>query len=73
MGIDESAEMLEAARHVLPARTHLRVARLQDPLPAGTFDLVVSALAVRHLDGTGKADLFRRIAAVLLPGGPSVL
>lgn len=30
---------------------------------------VVSVLAVHHLDGAGKADLFARIAAVLAPGG----
>jgi len=36
----------------------LAVADLLDPLPAGRFDLVVSALAVHHLDGPGKATLF---------------
>jgi tRNA (cmo5U34)-methyltransferase len=46
---------------------------LEDPLPAGPFDLVVSALAVHHLDGPGKADLFRRVAAVLDPGGRFVI
>jgi tRNA (cmo5U34)-methyltransferase len=34
---------------------------------------VVSALAMHHLDGAGKADLFRRVAAVLAPGGRFVL
>jgi tRNA (cmo5U34)-methyltransferase len=47
--------------------------RLQDPLPGGPFDLVLSVLAVHHLDGPGKADLFRRVAAVLAPGGRLVL
>jgi len=51
----------------------LRLAALQDPLPEGPFDLVVSALAVHHLDGPGKRDLFERIAAVLRPGGRFVL
>ncbi len=32
-----------------------------------------SALAVHHLDGPGKADLFARVAAVLEPGGRFVL
>jgi len=73
VGIDESAEMLAAARHILPPETELKVARLQDPLPGGPFNLVVSALAVHHLNGAGKADLFRRVAAVLLPGGRFVL
>ena len=70
--IDSSEEMLERARSVVP-EADLRLARLEDELPAGPFDLVVSALAVHHLDGPGKQDLFRRIAAVLGPGGSFVL
>src|ERR1041384_74378 len=61
VAIDSSAEMLERARSVVP-RADLRLAQLEDPLPEGPFDLVVSALAVHHLDGPGKQDLFRRIA-----------
>src|SRR5262249_20598639 len=64
----------EYAGSRLPAeRVSLSVARLQDPLPAGPFDLVVSALAVHHLSGAEKADLFARVAAVLAPGGRFVL
>jgi tRNA (cmo5U34)-methyltransferase len=70
--IDSSPEMVERARAVVP-QADLRVARLEDPLPDGPFDLVVSALAVHHLDGPGKGDLFRRVAAVLEPGGVFVL
>jgi tRNA (cmo5U34)-methyltransferase len=70
--VDSSEEMLERARTVVP-KADLRLARLEDPLPDGPFDLVVSALAVHHLDGPGKQDLFRRIAAVLEPGGAFVL
>jgi tRNA (cmo5U34)-methyltransferase len=72
VAIDSSAEMLERARTVVP-QADLRLAQLQDPLPEGPFDLVVSALAVHHLGGPGKQDLFRRIAAVLEPGGSFVL
>jgi tRNA (cmo5U34)-methyltransferase len=72
VGIDSSADMLAAAREVLPD-ADLREARLEDPLPDGPFDLVFSVLAVHHLDGPGKADLFRRVAAVLEPGGRFVL
>ena len=68
IGVDESSAMLAAARRLLPA-ADLRVARLQDPLPEGPFDLVVSALAVHHLDASEKADLFRRVAARLVLGG----
>jgi tRNA (cmo5U34)-methyltransferase len=71
VGIDESAEMLAAASADVAA--DLRVNRLQDPLPGGTFDLVVSALAVHHLDGAGKADLFARVADRLRLGGRFVL
>jgi tRNA (cmo5U34)-methyltransferase len=72
VAIDSSEEMLGHAREALPG-VDLRLARLQDPLPDGPFDLVVSALAVHHLDGPGKQDLFRRIAATLSPGGTFVL
>jgi tRNA (cmo5U34)-methyltransferase len=72
VGVDSSPEMLAHARERLP-EADLRLARLEDPLPAGPFDLVVSALAVHHLDGPGKADLFRRVAAVLEPGGRFVI
>ncbi len=42
-------------------------------MPEGPFDLVVSALAVHHLEGTGKAGLFQRIASTLDPAGRFVL
>jgi tRNA (cmo5U34)-methyltransferase len=60
VGIDEGAEMLAVASANMAA--DLRVSRLEDPLPEGNFALVVSALAVHHLDGAGKADLFARVA-----------
>lgn len=71
--LDESEPMLAAARAALGAAAATVVAGLEDPLPEGPFDLVVSALAVHHLDGAGKADLFRRVAGVLTPGGRFVL
>jgi tRNA (cmo5U34)-methyltransferase len=70
--IDASADMLAVAREVVPG-ADLRESRLQDPLPAGPFDLVFSVLAVHHLDGAGKADLFRRVATAVEPGGCFVL
>jgi tRNA (cmo5U34)-methyltransferase len=73
-GIDSSEDMLAAARVLLdPARVDLRPGRLEDPLPAGPFDLVVSVLAVHHLKGQAKAGLFGRVEAVLRPGGRFVL
>jgi tRNA (cmo5U34)-methyltransferase len=62
-GIDASGPMLERARERLPD-ADLRLGRLEDPLPEGPFDLVVSSLAVHHLDGPKKRDLFRRVAEV---------
>jgi tRNA (cmo5U34)-methyltransferase len=74
VGIDESVGMLGAAESRLEGReVDLRVADLADPLPEGPFDLVVSALAVHHLDGAAKAALFAAIAGVLSPGGRFVL
>ena len=69
VGIDENEEMLAAAG----LDADLRVSRLEDRLPQGPFDLVVSCLAVHHLDSEGKRDLFRRIGEVLQPGGRFVL
>lgn len=72
VGIDASEPMLARARERLPG-ADLRLQRLEDELPSGPFDLVVSALAVHHLDGAGKRDLFSRVAGVLEPGGRFVL
>src|SRR3954471_7239651 len=62
-GIDASEAMLAAAKARLPQDADLRVQRLEDPLPEGPFDLVVSVLAVHHLDADAKRELFNRIAA----------
>jgi tRNA (cmo5U34)-methyltransferase len=72
VGVDVSEAMLGHARAALPD-AELRIARIEDTLPDGPFELVVSVLAVHHLDGLGKADLFHRVAAVLAPGGRFVL
>ncbi len=74
LGLDASREMLDQARRALPQdRVELRVARLEDPLPDGRFDVVISALAIHHLDGDGKARLFQRAAGVLSPAGRLVV
>ena len=57
-GLDSQPEM------VFKAREHgiaVRLARMQDPLPDGPWDLVVSVLSVHHLDADQKRDLFRRV------------
>lgn len=72
--LDASAEMLAEARRALPAeRVRFVRARLQEPLPPGGYDLVVSALAIHHLDEHEKPELFGRIRAALVPGGRFVL
>ena len=70
--IDANEAMLERARATLPA-ARLILSRLEDDLPAGPFDLVVSVLVVHHLDASGKRDLFRRVTRVLGPGGRFVV
>lgn len=73
VAVDSSAEILDVALATLGERGECRVGRLEDPLPNGQFELVVSALAVHHLPGPGKADLFRRIWECLTTSGMFVL
>src|SRR5689334_18643548 len=58
--VDENPDILAVARDLLPTTNvqALVVGDLSDPLPAGPFDVVVSALAVHHLDGAEKQALF---------------
>ena len=60
--------MLEHARRAVPAATFIE-ARLEDGLPEGPFDLVVSAFAIHHLSGHAKKRLFERVHRVLRPAG----
>lgn len=57
-GLDASPEMVFRAREL---GIEVRLARIEDPLPDGPWDLVVSVLTVHHLDDAGKRDLFRRV------------
>lgn len=72
VAVDASPEMVEIIGRHLP-RVDARVGRLEQELPDGPFELVVSALAVHHLHGDAKQDLFARIASALAPGGRFVL
>ncbi|MEU7175053.1 class I SAM-dependent methyltransferase [Micromonospora tulbaghiae] len=70
--VDGAPGMLAVAAGHLDARgvPHRTVhADLADPLPAGRYDAVVSALAIHHLDDSGKRALYRRAAGALVPGG----
>lgn len=67
--LDGSAGMLELAADRLGGRAELRLGDLRDPLPAGRFDAVVSALAIHHLEDADKRDLLARVLPALAPGG----
>ncbi|MGI8461596.1 MAG: class I SAM-dependent methyltransferase [Solirubrobacterales bacterium] len=57
-GLDASPEMAFRAREL---GVDVRLARMEDPLPDGPWDLVLSVLSVHHLTDDGKRDLFRRV------------
>jgi trans-aconitate methyltransferase len=57
-GLDAQPEMVFRARE---EGIEVRLARMEDPLPDGPWDLVVSVLSVHHLDDGQKRDLFRRV------------
>jgi tRNA (cmo5U34)-methyltransferase len=67
--LDGAGEMLAEARERLGDRASYVTADLGDPLPDGPWDAVVSALAIHHLDASGKRGLFARVHEVLAPGG----
>jgi tRNA (cmo5U34)-methyltransferase len=67
--VDGAPAMLAEARGSLGESARFVVADLRDPLPAGPWDAVVSALAIHHLDDAAKAALFARVHAELAPGG----
>jgi tRNA (cmo5U34)-methyltransferase len=71
--LDELQDKLDAAAEALGPRAELRLGRFQDPLPAGPFELIVSAFALHHVDAAAKADLFPRVAERLTEGGRFVL
>jgi tRNA (cmo5U34)-methyltransferase len=57
-GLDASPEMVFRAREL---GIDVRLARMEDPLPDGPWDLVISVLSVHNLTDEGKRDLFRRV------------
>lgn len=57
-GLDSSPEMVFRAREL---GIEVRLARMEDPLPDGPWDLVIAVLSVHHLHSEGKRDLLRRI------------
>lgn len=68
--LDGAPAMLAQARELLgDAGIDYLTADLLDPLPAGPWDAIVSALAIHHLSDEHKRDLFARIRGSLRPGG----
>src|SRR6478735_1285639 len=57
-GLDSSPEMVFRAREL---GIEVRLARMEDPLPDGPWDLVIAVLSVSSLDADGKRDLLRRV------------
>jgi tRNA (cmo5U34)-methyltransferase len=58
IGLDSSPDMVFRARE---AYDDVQLARIEDPLPDGPWDLVIGVLSVHHLTGEQKQNLFRRV------------
>ena len=58
IGLDSSPEMVFRARETYD---DVQLARMEDPLPDGPWDLVISVLSIHHLDDEAKRTLFRRV------------
>jgi len=58
IGLDSSPDMVFRARQTYD---DVQLARMEDPLPDGPWDLVISVLSVSDLDDTQQQSLFRRV------------
>jgi tRNA (cmo5U34)-methyltransferase len=58
IGLDASPEMVFRARE---AYDDVQLARIEDPLPDGPWDLVIGVLSIHHLTSDQKRNLFRRV------------
>src|SRR6478609_6429405 len=58
IGLDSSPDMVFRARE---SYDDVQLARMEDPLPDGPWDLVISVLSVNQLDDEQKQALFRRV------------
>jgi tRNA (cmo5U34)-methyltransferase len=58
IGLDSSPDMVFRARQ---SYDDVQLARIEDPLPDGPWDLVISVLSVNQLDDDKKQALFRRV------------
>jgi tRNA (cmo5U34)-methyltransferase len=72
VAVDFSPPMLERAKQRFAGlpEVELREHDLADPLPdLGYFDLVVSSLAIHHLEDPRKRELYAEVFRALAPGG----
>jgi tRNA (cmo5U34)-methyltransferase len=58
IGLDSSADMVFRARE---AYDDVQLARIEDPLPEGPWDLVIGVLSIHHLQADQKKNLFRQV------------
>ncbi|MBK5220394.1 MAG: class I SAM-dependent methyltransferase [Thermoleophilia bacterium] len=58
IGLDSSPDMVFRARE---AYDDVQLARIEDPLPDGPWDLVIGVLSIHHLTADLKRNLFRRV------------
>lgn len=58
VGLDASPDMVFRARQ---SYDDVQLARMEDPLPDGPWDLVISVLSVNQLSDEKKQALFRRV------------
>ncbi|MEU6719335.1 class I SAM-dependent methyltransferase [Nonomuraea sp. NPDC046802] len=69
-GLDPAPAMVEyATLHAPPNRTYVRGEGQDPPFPDGSFDLVVSSLAVHHIPAAARPEAVRQMFRVLRPGG----
>jgi tRNA (cmo5U34)-methyltransferase len=60
IGLDASADMVFRARENYD---DVQLARMEDPLPEGPWDLVIGVLSIHHLRSEQKKNLFRQVRA----------
>ena len=58
VGLDSSPDMVFRARE---AYDDVQLARIEDPLPDGPWDLVIGVLSIHHLQAEQKRELLRRV------------
>ncbi|HKH63975.1 MAG TPA: class I SAM-dependent methyltransferase [Solirubrobacterales bacterium] len=58
IGLDSSADMVFRAREMYD---DVQLARIEDPLPDGPWDLVIGVLSIHHLRSVAKKNLFRQV------------